>query len=93
MLEFIEDAKSKGAEVVFGGQKVKRPGFFLQPTVLANVTNDMACQNEEIFGPILFMCNRFRLLISQFSKNMWGLERYFSPLEFGTNHEFLAQRV
>ena len=53
MLEFIEDAKSKGAEVIFGGQKVKRPGFFLQPTVLANVTNDMACQNEEIFGPIL----------------------------------------
>ena len=53
MLEFIEDAKSKGAEVIFGGQKVKRPGFFLQPTVLANVTNDMACQKEEIFGPIL----------------------------------------
>ena len=38
MVKLIEDAKSKGAEVIFGGNSVKRPGFFLQPTVLANVT-------------------------------------------------------
>ena len=36
---------------------------------------------------------RESLLISRFSKNRWDLERYRYPLEFGTNCEFLAQRV
>ena len=53
MLKFIKDAKSKGARIIFGGNSVDRDGFFLQPTILADVTDDMACQTEEIFGPIL----------------------------------------
>ncbi|WP_078390762.1 NAD-dependent succinate-semialdehyde dehydrogenase [Shouchella patagoniensis] len=46
----INDAKEKGAEVITGG--TSRNGLFLTPTVLANVTDEMACMTEETFGPL-----------------------------------------
>lgn len=49
----IEDAKQKGANVLTGGQKREgEKGFFLEPTVITNVTDDMICMNEETFGPL-----------------------------------------
>lgn len=53
MLELIKDAVDKGARIISGGKAVGGSGFFLQPTILADVTDDMLCQQEEIFGPIL----------------------------------------
>jgi acyl-CoA reductase-like NAD-dependent aldehyde dehydrogenase len=53
LLKLCEDAQGKGARLLTGGAKGERPGFFMQPTVLADVTDDMLCQQEEIFGPIL----------------------------------------
>eukprot|EP00039_Didymoeca_costata_P033003 m.40276 g.40276 ORF g.40276 m.40276 type:complete len:482 (-) comp9644_c0_seq1:46-1491(-) len=51
--EMVSNATSKGARVIFGGKAVDRPGFFLEPTILADVTDEMSCQSCEIFGPIL----------------------------------------
>jgi aldehyde dehydrogenase (NAD+) len=46
-------AKQEGAEIVLGGKRPDREGFFLEPTILINVTpNQTACQ-KEIFGPVL----------------------------------------
>tara|TARA_Y100000590_G_scaffold466147_1_gene640597 strand:- start:202 stop:1638 length:1437 start_codon:yes stop_codon:yes gene_type:complete len=42
-----------GAEAVAGGKKIERNGFFMEATVLNNVTPDMTVAKEEIFGPIL----------------------------------------
>ena len=53
LLALVEDAKAKGARVLNGGARVDRPGFFLEPTVLADVSDAMECQSAEIFGPIL----------------------------------------
>ncbi len=52
MLELIEDAKARGAELVCGGEAVDSPGYFLQPTLLRNVPRDARCIREEIFGPV-----------------------------------------
>ena len=49
----ISDAVSAGADVVAGGRKMNRPGAFLEPTVLSNVTPEMTIANEEVFGPVL----------------------------------------
>ncbi|PIC70744.1 succinate-semialdehyde dehydrogenase (NADP(+)) [Sporosarcina sp. P16b] len=49
--EHVQDAKSKGATVVTGGEHIK--GLFYQPTVLKDVTDDMLCMEEETFGPVL----------------------------------------
>ena len=42
-----------GAEAVHGGKRVDRKGYFMEATVLNNVTQDMTVAKEEIFGPVL----------------------------------------
>ena len=49
----IARARQEGARVVTGGQPQDRAGFFVQPTVLDGVTQQMAAAREEIFGPVL----------------------------------------
>lgn len=54
---YIESARSEGAEIICGGERIGDKGYFMQPTVLANTRQDMTVVQEEIFGPVLsFMC-------------------------------------
>jgi len=54
---YIEGAKKEGARLISGGGKPDDPslqhGFFIEPTVFADVTMDMAVARQEIFGPVL----------------------------------------
>ena len=43
----------EGAEAAHGGKRVDREGYFMEPTVLNNVKQDMTVAREEIFGPVL----------------------------------------
>ncbi|MGX5358026.1 NAD-dependent succinate-semialdehyde dehydrogenase [Kocuria sp. KH4] len=49
---FVEDAVARGARVVVGGKRVDGPGYFFQPTLLADVPTDARAVTEEIFGPV-----------------------------------------
>jgi aldehyde dehydrogenase (NAD+) len=57
VMGYIESGIAEGARLVCGGQPAEVPGceggFYVQPTVLADVTNDMKVAREEIFGPVL----------------------------------------
>jgi succinate-semialdehyde dehydrogenase / glutarate-semialdehyde dehydrogenase len=48
----VADAVEKGARVLVGGDAIGGPGYFYQPTVLADVPRDARMQREEIFGPV-----------------------------------------
>ncbi|KAK6165633.1 hypothetical protein SNE40_022524 [Patella caerulea] len=48
----VEDAKSKGATITTGGEPSDQGRHFYQATVISDVTNDMRCVQEEIFGPV-----------------------------------------
>lgn len=48
----IDDAVAKGAMILTGGTIDESVGYFVTPTVLANVTEDMLCMQEETFGPL-----------------------------------------
>ncbi len=50
--ELVEDATSKGAEVLLGGTKREGAGYFYDPTVLTDVSGDANLLREEIFGPV-----------------------------------------
>ena len=50
--ELVEDAVSKGAECVVGGEIPDGRGYFYPPTVLADVPDDARLLKEEIFGPV-----------------------------------------
>lgn len=52
LLEQIERAKAHGARVVTGGKRVDRPGFYLEPTLLTDITKDNPIYIEELFGPV-----------------------------------------
>jgi (Z)-2-((N-methylformamido)methylene)-5-hydroxybutyrolactone dehydrogenase len=57
ILGFIERARAQGARAVAGGAAARGPGleqgFFIEPTIFADVRNDMEIAQEEIFGPVL----------------------------------------
>jgi acyl-CoA reductase-like NAD-dependent aldehyde dehydrogenase len=55
ILGYIESGKSEGAELIHGGTQSGIPdkGFFVEPAVFANVTNDMTIVREEVFGPFV----------------------------------------
>jgi aldehyde dehydrogenase (NAD+) len=54
---YVEGARAEGADVAAGGDEATvaglEGGFFLEPTVLAGMRNDMRASQEEIFGPVL----------------------------------------
>ena len=52
VLGYIESGKSEGARLVAGGDRVGDKGFFVQPTVFADASNEMRIAREEIFGPV-----------------------------------------
>ncbi|MFB4168529.1 NAD-dependent succinate-semialdehyde dehydrogenase [Virgibacillus sp. JSM 102003] len=51
----LDDAIEKGAAIVTGGNKWSgdMKGYFYQPTVLSNISDDMLIMNEETFGPVM----------------------------------------
>ncbi len=53
-IDYIEIGRKEGAKLAYGGEVVKRdtPGFYLQPTLFTEATNQMRISREEIFGPV-----------------------------------------
>jgi acyl-CoA reductase-like NAD-dependent aldehyde dehydrogenase len=49
----IADAEAEGARLVTGGRRPDREGFFVEPTVFADVRAEMSIAREEVFGPVL----------------------------------------
>ena len=52
MEAFVADAVSKGANVAAGGKRIKGKGYFFEPTVLTNITQEMDAVCNEVFGPV-----------------------------------------
>ncbi|TIX91101.1 aldehyde dehydrogenase family protein [Rhizobium sp. P44RR-XXIV] len=52
--DYIEIGRQEGAKLAFGGELISRdtPGFYLQPTLFTEATNQMRISREEIFGPV-----------------------------------------
>jgi succinate-semialdehyde dehydrogenase / glutarate-semialdehyde dehydrogenase len=53
LLEQIKDAKAAGARLVHGGKRVDRPGFYLEPTIITDISEDNPLYEQEAFGPVL----------------------------------------
>ncbi|XP_053603519.1 aldehyde dehydrogenase 1A1-like [Plodia interpunctella] len=52
VLGYIEQGKREGAKLMTGGKRIGSSGYYIEPTVFANVTDDMTIAKEEIFGPV-----------------------------------------
>ncbi len=49
----IDDAKAKGAELLYGGKPVEGRGYYFEPAVVVNVNHEMKLMKEESFGPVV----------------------------------------
>lgn len=53
VLNYIEKGLSEGAELLTGGGKPREEGYFVEPTIFADVNDEMTIAKEEIFGPVI----------------------------------------
>jgi succinate-semialdehyde dehydrogenase/glutarate-semialdehyde dehydrogenase len=95
--EHITDAVNRGAKVMCGGNPLPAPGFFLEPTVLADVANGSLCLREETFAPVapvrsfeteeeaigLANGSRFGLSAYAFTRDLGRVFRLAESLEAG----------
>jgi len=97
-LGYIEKGRAEGARVVFGGAAIDRDGFYMQPTVFADVTDDMTIAREEIFGPVMSVLDfddeddvmarandtEFGLAAGVFTRDLTRAHRVAARFEAGT---------
>ncbi len=77
-LEHVENAVAGGARLLCGGRRMPGKGFFVEPTVLADVPPASACMREETFAPIAPVCvfDREEEAIEQANASIYGLSAY-----------------
>ncbi len=97
-LDYVAKGKDEGARLVFGGSAVDGDGFYMQPTVFADVTDDMAIAREEIFGPVMSVLDfddeddvmvranatEFGLAAGVFTRDLARAHRVAAKFEAGT---------
>ena len=77
--EHVDDALSKGADVILGGKPHALGGLFFEPTIMTNVDRSMAVTQEETFGPLapLYRFESEDEVIEQANDTRFGLASYF----------------
>lgn len=53
ILSMVKAAEAEGAVLTYGGRQAPQGGFFVMPTILTGVRNDMTIARDEVFGPVL----------------------------------------
>jgi succinate-semialdehyde dehydrogenase/glutarate-semialdehyde dehydrogenase len=78
MDHFVDDAVARGAQLLAGGHRVDRPGFFFEPTVLADAPPDSRVMQQEPFGPIAVIqpCDTLDDAIAAANALPYGLGAY-----------------
>jgi aldehyde dehydrogenase (NAD+) len=75
VMHYIESGMRQGAHLLYGGQRIGDRGFFVQPTVFADVRDDMQIAQEEIFGPVMSII-KFKdvdEVVQRANQTMYGL--------------------
>jgi aldehyde dehydrogenase (NAD+) len=98
ILGYIDSGKKQGASLLTGGARHGSEGYYVEPTVFADVKDDMKICREEIFGPVMQILkfktldevvdrandNQYGLAASVFSKNVDNINTVTQNLRAGT---------
>jgi aldehyde dehydrogenase (NAD+) len=98
VLDYIEIGKQEGARLATGGSRIGSTGYFVSPTVFANVEHRMRISQEEIFGPVasvirfsdeedaIHMANgtKYSLAAGVWSADIARVHRFVRRLKAGT---------
>ena len=97
-LDYIAKGEAEGARLVYGGKAIEGAGFYMQPTIFADVTDDMVIAREEIFGPVMAVLDftdeadvmarandtEFGLAAGVFTRDLTRAHRVAAGFEAGT---------
>ncbi|WP_426327494.1 aldehyde dehydrogenase family protein [Pedobacter sp. R-06] len=103
----IKDALNKGAKLLTGGKAIAGKGYYFEPTVLTEVTNDMLVMQEESFGPIIGIMKvkddaealnmmkdtDYGLTASVYTADQTRAEKILSQLDTGSGYWNCCDRV
>jgi len=75
ILSLIEVGKREGATMLSGGERYGDRGYFIQPTVFADVKDDMRIAKEEIFGPVqqILKFSTIEEVVERANRTIYGL--------------------
>ncbi len=105
--EQVADAKQKGAKIETGGNRMKRNGYYFEPTVITDATHQMSVMREESFGPIIGIMKvkndeeairnmqdtAYGLTASVYSSNRQRAESILQQINSGTGYWNCCDRV
>ncbi len=95
ILGYIEIGKEEGATLVAGGERVGNKGYFVKPTIFADVKEDMKIVKEEIFGPVVTI-SKFKTtdeVIAKANDSEYGLAAGIHTTDVNKAHDVAARLV
>lgn len=107
LLDQVKDAVAKGAKLLYGGQKMNRKGYFIEPAVIVGVDHGMKVMTDESFGPVvgiqkvkgdeeataLMADTEYGLTAAVYSKSYERAEQVMKQLNTGTVYWNCCDRV
>lgn len=81
---YVSSGKKEGANLLCGGRKVKREGFFYEPTIFTNVKKEMRIAKEEIFGPVISLIT---------AKDLYEAIDICNSVEYGLSSSIYTQNI
>ncbi|WP_420003322.1 betaine-aldehyde dehydrogenase [Arenibacterium sp. LLYu02] len=93
VLGYLEKGQAEGARLICGGKRAEMDGFFIEPTVFADVTDEMTIAREEIFGPVMSVLDfdSEDEVIARANATEFGLSAGVFTRDFARAHRVIGQ--